>query len=171
MLNSVWQVTSQRDLTKSKPLVRLFMTLTKSYDLSNSLFGWFSVIQQSTPHLFINKHFALLQVLHRRLAVQLCGLFAAHDSQSFVSRLGAVLPHIVREVRLEVASVEPTTHEGQVKSKELQRDHHLYQLLHLLVKLCTLCPNMLTESGYVEMVQSLAGALCSVVIQLLNINY
>jgi hypothetical protein len=47
----------------------------------------------------------------------------------------------------------------KVNVKEQLRDHHLYQLLHLVVKLSSLCPTMMTHQDYKKDIQILAGNL------------
>ncbi|KAG8313354.1 U3 snoRNP protein [Homalodisca vitripennis] len=97
------------------------------------------------------------KVLHRRLAVQLCGIFAGRDQANFENRLKVVLPHIISQIQEEVRELRPQAgqHEN-IDIKEQLRDHHLYQLLHLIVKLSTLCPNMMTDTIHVRNIHTLA---------------
>lgn len=104
--------------------------------------------------IFIPLYF---QILHRRLAIQLCGIFASHDKTNFENRLPTVLPHIVNQVKLEVKDFKPKGQEEDVNTKEHLKDHLLYQLLHLIVKVSTLCPGMLTDSAHSADVLYLAG--------------
>lgn len=53
--------------------------------------------------------------------------------------------------------VKSHAQEEGVNSKDQQRDHHLYQIFHLLVKVSTLCPSLLTDNTHLENVQFIAG--------------
>lgn len=98
-------------------------------------------------------------MLHRRLAVQLCGTFASYEKNGFDQRIGKVLPRIVEQMKLEIKELRPQTQMDvdKVNIKEQLRDHHLYQLLHLVVKLSSLCPSLLTDQTHNKNMQTLAG--------------
>lgn len=53
--------------------------------------------------------------------------------------------------------VKSHVQEEGVNSKDQQRDHHLYQIFHLLVKVSTLCPSLLTDNTHQKHVQFIAG--------------
>lgn len=55
--------------------------------------------------------------------------------------------------------VKSHVQEEVVNSKDQQRDHHLYQIFHLLVKVSTLCPSLLTDNTHLRNVQFIAGRL------------
>lgn len=58
--------------------------------------------------------------------------------------------------------VKSHVQEEVVNSKDQQRDHHLYQIFHLLVKVSTLCPSLLTDNTHLRNVQFIAGKLIKI---------
>ncbi|XP_054276631.1 small subunit processome component 20 homolog [Macrosteles quadrilineatus] len=98
------------------------------------------------------------KLLHRRLAVQLCGLFASQEKSGFDQRIDKVLPLIVELMKVEIKEFKPhaKTDVEKFNIKEQLKDHHLYQLLHLIVKLSSLCPSMLTDQTNMKNTQILA---------------
>lgn len=58
--------------------------------------------------------------------------------------------------------VKTHVQEEGVNSKDQQRDHHLYQIFHLLVKVSSLCPSLLTDKTHLKNIQFIAGKFINV---------
>ncbi|XP_017786283.1 PREDICTED: small subunit processome component 20 homolog [Nicrophorus vespilloides] len=97
------------------------------------------------------------KVLHKRLAAQLCGLLIIVEKASFEDRLPNLIPLVILQfgpinegpgkcVLLSKDEEIIETDDKQDKNK----DHHLYQVLQMILKLCTNCPNFLKDSRTIE---------------------
>uniref|UniRef100_A0A0C9R5L4 UTP20 protein n=1 Tax=Fopius arisanus TaxID=64838 RepID=A0A0C9R5L4_9HYME len=102
----------------------------------------------------------------RRLAAQLCGIFVSVEKDSFERRLEEVLPLILKQFRPEdVEDNAPgefvkrkrkkRVFREDVKDPERLRDHHLFQVLQLTLKISANCPKFLKSEKYVESIRSL----------------
>lgn len=110
------------------------------------------------------------KIIHRTLAAQLCGIFATVEKNDFDSRLVKLLPLLLKQFQTTA-----TSHKEQPKkfarfnkafriaknslSKDPERmkDHHLYQVLQLLLKISAYCTSFLTSEKYKDSVSSFAG--------------
>uniref|UniRef100_A0A6P7FQB3 Small subunit processome component 20 homolog n=1 Tax=Diabrotica virgifera virgifera TaxID=50390 RepID=A0A6P7FQB3_DIAVI len=93
-------------------------------------------------------------VNHRRLAAQICGIFVTIEKSSFETRLPSVTPLLLRQFGIDNApgrlvrinKKEETFTEEQQRSK----DHHLFQVLQLLLKLSANCPSLFKDTNLIE---------------------
>lgn len=116
------------------------------------------------------------QVSHRRLASQLCGLFVLCEKENFRRRLPEVLPAITSQFQSKLDDDEnvagkfvraPSTFTSNnedkpfdeerktVSQSERAKDHHVYQLLQFVLKICNYCPSWLSVSDFSDHVYSL----------------
>lgn len=106
------------------------------------------------------------KTIYRRLSVQLCGIFIKHEKNEFKRRIETLLPvvctHLIgnfdenqpgRFVRIQTKEALEETMDGG----EVLKDHHLYQLLNMLVKLCAECPEVLTSDEFKDSLQAISG--------------
>lgn len=110
--------------------------------------------------------------MHRTLAAQLCGVFVTVEKETFESRLKEILPLLLKQfhtnfddkdkpgrfVRLrtprEIAKVEMQAH---IKDPERMKDHHVFQVLQLLLKISANCTAFFKSEEYKESIRSFAG--------------
>lgn len=118
------------------------------------------------------------KLMHRRLAVQLCGSFASCEKQGFESRLAGLLPLLGKQFYLteefvggdadeatagrfvrvqKQRSDDLVTMDEGVKDPERLRDHHLFQVQQLLLKLSANCSAFLQDRKYRDHVDTYAG--------------
>lgn len=124
-------------------------------------------------------------MIHRRLAVQVVGIFVTVEKEQFTSRLSDFLPLLLKQFYNEgevldnekpgrfVKLVTPITNEkklNKANNHERIKDHHYFQIFQLLLKLCSHCPDFLTKSDYKESVRSFAGELASRLHNEISIN-
>ncbi|XP_068083874.1 small subunit processome component 20 homolog [Anabrus simplex] len=109
------------------------------------------------------------KVGHRRLAAQLCGLFVLVEKAKFEHRLRDLMPVLLLQfsngvtednqpgkfVRLD-NSLDIDTDKKNSDQKEQMRDHHLFQVLQLLLKLCEHCPALLKNADWRHHVETIA---------------
>lgn len=103
-----------------------------------------------------------VQVTHRRLAAQLCGIFATKENTQFERRLQLLLPVVLNQFAEGFIETAPghilrTYDESTITFHERLHDHHLYQVQNMLIKICNSCPKFLNDHKYTEQVETLAG--------------
>lgn len=96
-----------------------------------------------------------MQISHRQLAAQLCGIFVTVEKSSFESRLGTVSPLIMKQFGLDDAPGRFVRLKKESEHKETDehqriKDHHLFQVLQLVLKICANCPAFLKDNETVE---------------------
>ncbi|XP_057326946.1 small subunit processome component 20 homolog [Microplitis mediator] len=107
-----------------------------------------------------------VNLLHRRLAVQLCGIFVSVEKESFEGHLEAVLPLILKQFRADDSEngeeggrfvLKKTRRNNQVDIKDLERvkDHLVFQTLQLTLKISSSCQVFLKSDKYADKVQTL----------------
>ncbi|KZC04815.1 Small subunit processome component 20 like protein, partial [Dufourea novaeangliae] len=110
------------------------------------------------------------KVMHRTLAAQLCGIFVTVEKDTFESRLNEVLPLLLKQFHAKFDDKEepgrfvklPTTENTKlemlpnVKDPERMKDHHMFQVLQLLLKISANCTAFLKNDEYKEAVRSFA---------------
>ncbi|XP_046606050.1 small subunit processome component 20 homolog [Neodiprion virginianus] len=134
------------------------------------------------PHNDKNKLFDIIllwlkevKVSHRRLAAQLCGIFITVEKQEFESRLAKLLPLVLKQfndtdsddsepgrfVRIKKQDISNSDDFRKDKKKlgdsERMRDHHLFQVLQMFLKLSSNCPSFLKDEKYEDAVCILAA--------------
>ncbi|KAK0177605.1 hypothetical protein PV328_001642 [Microctonus aethiopoides] len=115
-------------------------------------------------------------VMHRRLAAQLCGIFVTIEKESFESRLESVLPLILKQFHAINADGEeeeednskpgrfvrrkklckPKLPKIQIKDPERAKDHHAFQVLQLTLKISANCSAFLKSEKYIDSIKLLA---------------
>lgn len=116
----------------------------------------------------------IFQITHRTLAAQLCGIFVTVEKDEFDSRLELLLPLLLKQfyakfyssdntesgkfIRLNNASDVQRKY-SNLKDPEKMKDHHLFQVLQLLLKMSAHCTSFLTNEKYNDFVCSFAGKL------------
>ncbi|KAJ8667479.1 hypothetical protein QAD02_009142 [Eretmocerus hayati] len=135
-------------------------------------------IIERSPHNNRTKLFEIVTVwlkdkklVHRRLAVQLCGIYVAVEEDKFRSKLEEVLPLLTKQFyatdsfdsseqpgRFVKVQKEDTLEmsEGNIKDPQRLNDHHLFQVLQLLVKISTHCSAFLKDKTYQDHVNTFA---------------
>lgn len=90
---------------------------------------------------------------HRRLAAQLCGIFVTTEKSNFEMRLPKLLPLVLHQFFLPESDEED-------EAGERIKDHLLFQVLQMLLKICAQCPSFLKMKELVDLsthVQKLLG--------------
>ncbi|XP_066256541.1 small subunit processome component 20 homolog [Euwallacea similis] len=91
---------------------------------------------------------------HRRLGAQLCGLLVTVEKEEFDSRLNTIVPIILKQFGLtsESAGKFVKINKNENTTEELQRlkDHHHFQVLQLILKICSNCPGFLKKNDAIE---------------------
>nr|CAI5867716.1 unnamed protein product [Callosobruchus analis] len=92
---------------------------------------------------------------HRRLAAQLCGIFVTVEKSAFETRIPKLSPLILKQFGLESEPgrfVKIQREKKNHESEEYQhvKDHHVFQVLQFLLKLCANCPAFLKNKELVE---------------------
>ncbi|KAI4482212.1 hypothetical protein M0804_008763 [Polistes exclamans] len=114
------------------------------------------------------------QIIHRRLAAQLSGIFVVVEKGKFESRLANILPvlsqqfydniyqfkqfkpgHFVR-LHSEKEKNKKFSKNCNIKDPERLKDHHLYLVLQLILKLSAYCPGFLKNKKYNKEISSFA---------------
>ncbi|XP_043287121.1 small subunit processome component 20 homolog [Venturia canescens] len=117
------------------------------------------------------------KVTHRTLAAQLCGIFVNVEKESFESRLPEILPLVLKQFHAEDPE-NPVDEPGRfvklpkpnvktkrksrklgninIKDPERMKDHHLFQVLQLCLKISANCPILFKNEKYEDSVRSLA---------------
>ncbi|KAJ9589485.1 hypothetical protein L9F63_017302 [Diploptera punctata] len=99
------------------------------------------------------KWFREVKVEHRRLSAQLCGIFITIEKSDFVDRLDILFPVILNQFNPRCGDDQPgkfvraapPSDISDTEKDERIKDHHLFQVLQLILKLCTCCPDILKE--------------------------
>ncbi|XP_031840626.2 small subunit processome component 20 homolog [Nomia melanderi] len=111
-----------------------------------------------------------IKVAHRALAAQLCGIFVSIEKDTFESRLKEILPFILKQfhakfddkeepgrfVKLHTAKDVKLEMHRNIKDPERMKDHHIFQVLQLLLKISANCPAFLKKEEYKQAVSTLA---------------
>lgn len=103
----------------------------------------------------------LAQILNRRLAVQLLGIFATALKGKFVPKLKSILPLVENQLHPDVSDGPGKFVKAPVLDEpeelKMENDQLVFQVLQLYKTLMETCPIMLTDPSYVEQVQLIAG--------------
>ncbi|XP_060519305.1 small subunit processome component 20 homolog [Cylas formicarius] len=92
-------------------------------------------------------------ISHRRLAAQLCGIFVTVEKDSFSARLPSLTPLLMKQFGLtDTPGKFVKLKQDKDISEEEQRvkDHHHFQVLQLILKICAICPTFLKGKETVE---------------------
>ncbi|XP_012286717.1 small subunit processome component 20 homolog [Orussus abietinus] len=128
------------------------------------------------PHNQRTKLFTLVAVwfkdkklVHRRLAAQLCGIFATAEKEKFDSRLSQVLPLILKQFhhfegvdKTEVGRYVKSLGGGPKRGRSAEEvpekvmDHYIFQVMQLLLKISANCPKLLNSKKHQSFVSSFA---------------
>ncbi|XP_011495601.1 PREDICTED: small subunit processome component 20 homolog [Ceratosolen solmsi marchali] len=111
------------------------------------------------------------KIAHRQLAVQLCGIFVMVEKEGFEPRLKEILPLLTKQFYSDenfddndqcgrfVKVHKEKNHDIQsknIKDPTKLKDHLFYQVLQLLLKICTNCHTFLKNEQYTEYVNTFA---------------
>ncbi|KAF3425764.1 hypothetical protein E2986_10060 [Frieseomelitta varia] len=110
------------------------------------------------------------KVMHRTLAAQLCGIFVIVEKDTFESRLKEILPLLLKQfhadfndndepgrfVKLHTEKEIQLKTERNIKDPEKMKDHHMFQVLQLLLKISANCTAFLKSEEYKDAVHSFA---------------
>lgn len=120
--------------------------------------------------------------MHRTLAAQLCGIFVIVEKDTFESRLKEILPLLLKQfhadfndepgrfVKLHTEKEIQLKTEHNIKDPEKMKDHHMFQVLQLLLKISANCTAFLKSVEYKDAVHSFAGRF-NVLCYLMIIQY
>ena len=109
--------------------------------------------------------------MHRTLAAQLCGILVTVEKDTFESRLKEILPLLLKQfhadfndndepgrfVKLHTEKEIQFKTERNIKDPEKMKDHHIFQVLQLLLKISANCTAFLKSEEYKDAVHSFAG--------------
>lgn len=108
-------------------------------------------------------------MLHKRLAAQLCGILISVEKLNFTSRLSEITPIIKTQLYPQLENNTPGKFVRKTPPSICQfadeddtikpRDHHLFQILQMLLKLCLHCPSFLEQTEDVETISKYAQTL------------
>lgn len=104
------------------------------------------------------------------MAAQLCGLFVTVEKSDFENRLPTLFPLIVQQFNSHsfndnrpgryVRIIRSNDNNpAEMEKKQQLQDHLLFQVLQLLLKICSYCPDILTESKWQEDMETVAGTV------------
>ncbi|RZF48294.1 hypothetical protein LSTR_LSTR010257 [Laodelphax striatellus] len=106
---------------------------------------------------------------HRRLSVQVCGLFISFEKERFEKRLPALMETILDQfngswkddsagkyVRRKPATDNGDAADNASDDVSNMADHHLYQLFNMLVKIASFCPKFLKDPAYTQYVETIS---------------
>lgn len=102
------------------------------------------------------------------MATQLCGIFVNVEKSHFENRLPKLFSLLVQQfnsdfiddnqpgryVRIAQSNVGSP---AELYKDEQMGDHLLFQVLQLLLKICTFCPHILTELKWQDDLETVAG--------------
>ncbi|XP_016914705.1 small subunit processome component 20 homolog [Apis cerana] len=110
-----------------------------------------------------------IKIMHRTLAAQLCGIFVTVEKDSFDSRLKEILPLILKQFHanfnddnepgrfVKIHLEEKTQLEmHNIKDPERMKDHHMFQVLQLVLKISANCTTFLKNEEYKEAIHLFA---------------
>ncbi|EFN80082.1 Small subunit processome component 20-like protein [Harpegnathos saltator] len=112
-----------------------------------------------------------VKITHRTLAAQLCGIFVTVEKDEFDSRLKVILPLLLKQFYTDFSASDNTepgpfvllnnpsdtqTKCPNIKDPERMKDHHLFQVLQLLLKMSAHCTSFLTNEKHNDFVCSFA---------------
>lgn len=106
------------------------------------------------------------KVQHKMLAAQMCGLLINVEKVNFESRIPKLIPEVLKQFARNNEDepgkfVRAQIEEEEGYIKERNKDHHLYQVLQMLQKLCAQVPNVLKQTNDVENLAVRAQGLLS----------
>lgn len=94
------------------------------------------------------------QIGHRRLAAQLCGIFVQIEKEEFEDRLPVLTPLILKQFGLTNNSpgkfVKLPKPSNTTEDLQRLKDHHHFQVLQLILKICAHCPAFLKTNPALE---------------------
>lgn len=107
---------------------------------------------------------------HSRLAAQLCGIFVTVEKSDFENHLPKLFSLLVQQFNSDfIDDNEPGRYVKIARSEDgnpaaLDKDewivdHLVFQVLQLLLKVCTFCPGILTESKWQDDLEIVAGTV------------
>ncbi|XP_015598459.1 small subunit processome component 20 homolog [Cephus cinctus] len=110
------------------------------------------------------------KISHRQLAAQLCGIFVTAEKNNFETRLPTLLPMVLKQfypdgvdeskpgrfVKLRKETEHVKHLDGNSGDPERIHDHHLFQVLQLLLKISANCPDFLKNKDYESTVRGFA---------------
>ncbi|KAH1010705.1 small subunit processome component 20 homolog [Dendroctonus ponderosae] len=94
------------------------------------------------------------EISHRRLSAQLCGIFVTVETDEFEPRLPVMVPLLLKQFGLTSNAPGKFVKVNRPKNtpENIQRlkDHHYFQVLQLILKICTHCPKFLKNEKAIE---------------------
>lgn len=96
------------------------------------------------------------KINHRQMAAHLCGLLILVEKANFESRLSTLIPVVYQQFGLNKPNkpgrfvlLPKESEVVESSEKERLKDHHYFQVLQMLLKLCAQCPQFLKRKGEV----------------------
>ncbi|XP_076242844.1 small subunit processome component 20 homolog [Calliopsis andreniformis] len=111
------------------------------------------------------------KLIHRTLAAQLCGIFVIVEKDTFESRLKEVLPVLLKQFHanfndkdepgrfVKLRTIQETAKyemQPNIKDPERMKDHHMFQVLQLLLKISANCTAFFKNDAYKQSVRLFA---------------
>lgn len=96
------------------------------------------------------------KMAHRQMAAQICGLLVAVEKSSFESRIPKLLPLLSLQFGIGDEDRKPgkfvllKNNEKEDESINRVKDHNLFQVLQLCLKICTFCPSFLKNMQEIQ---------------------
>lgn len=111
-----------------------------------------------------------MQISHRRLAAQLCGILIIVEKSNFNSRVPELVPLIKSQFSphldenipgkfVRIALPKEVDIEDNEDQEAKPRDHQLFQVLQMLLKLCANCPSFLDRTDDIEVIAQFVQTL------------
>ena len=102
------------------------------------------------------------------MAAQLCGIFVTVEKSDFQNRLPKLFSLLVQQFNSDfIGDNQPGRYvrtaqsnvgsQAELHKDEQMGDHLLFQVLQLLLKICTFCPHILTELKWQDDLETVAG--------------
>ncbi|XP_031356227.1 small subunit processome component 20 homolog [Photinus pyralis] len=101
------------------------------------------------------------KILHRQLAAQVCGLLVTIEKSTFQTRLPALLPVLLRQFERNQSQPGQYVLLKTAEPKDQEKDHHLFQVYQMLLKICSCCPSFLHETKTVQILSEYSQNLLS----------
>ncbi|CAG9813428.1 unnamed protein product [Phaedon cochleariae] len=94
-------------------------------------------------------------ISHCRLGAQLCSIFVTVEKTDFENRLPRLEPLVLKQFGLDntpgkLVKVQKADNRQDPEEYQRIKDHHLFQVLQLVLKICMHCPTFLKHKDVVE---------------------
>lgn len=98
----------------------------------------------------------MFQLSHKRLAAQIIGIFVDVERPEFTKRLPELVPLLQQQF---TGDNRPGRFVRAASNNDDEQggDHHIFQVMQLLLKICARCPEFLTGESFQDHISLLTG--------------